>query len=377
MSNFWKTLIRRIADGGHEVLCLLPVPGPDDDPAWERDLAALGARVEHYPLDRKGLNPFRDFATLWRLRGLFLRERPDVLFAFTIKPVIHGSLASCLAGSPVRRNRHVMITGLGYMFEADSLVKKVLLQVARLLYRLAFSCVGSVYFQNQDDKALFERLSIVGRKTVVRLSKGTGVDVDHFTVQREPEGSPYFLYVGRLLEAKGLRDLAAAARLLQEEFPGARVGLLGPEEQGPGSVSLDEVLSWQQEGLVEYLGSTRDVRPFLARASVVVLPSWREGTPTSLLEAMAVGRALIVTDVPGCREVVRDGVNGLRVPKGDAPALASAMKELILESELRHRMAAASREMAEGEFSADHVARKLMQEMGIPEHPTEKKQVAP
>ena len=376
MSNFWKTLIRRVAGAGHELVCLLPVPGPDDDPAWERDIMSLGARVEHYPLDRKGLNPFRDFSTLWRLRALFAHERPDMLFAFTIKPVIYGSLAACLAGFPLKRNRHVMITGLGYMFEADSFVKKALLQVARLLYRLAFSCVGSVYFQNMDDKALFEKLSIIGRKMTVRLSKGTGVDLSHFPARQEPEGPPCFLYVGRLLEAKGLRELAAAARLLRKDFPEARVALLGPEEHGPGSVPLDEVRSWQAGGIVEYLGSTRDVRPYLAKASVVVLPSWREGTPTSLLEAMAVGRALIATDVPGCREVVRDGENGFLVPKGDAIALASAMKELILEPRLRRAMAAASRDMAEREFSAEHVARKLMQEMGIPEH-HEEKQVAP
>lgn len=365
MSNFWSTLIRRAASAGHEVLCLLPTPQAGDDPAWERDIIAIGGRILYYPLDRKGLNPLRDFSTLLRLRKIFAAERPDVLFAFTIKPVIYGAFAAFLAGRPARRNRHVMITGLGYMFEADTPVKRGLLQVARLLYRLAFACVGSVYFQNQDDRTLFEKLSITPRNTVIRLTKGTGVALERFATAPEPEGPPQFLFVGRLLEAKGLRELAQAARLVRRKHPEARICLLGPEEQGLGAIPMSEVLSWQEEGIIEYLGATRDVRPYLAAASVIVLPSWREGTPTALLEAMAVGRALIATDVPGCREVLRDGENGILVPKGDVPALATAMEQLILDPSMRRRMGAAGRAMAELEFSADRVADGLMSDMGL------------
>ena len=368
MSNFWSTLIRRISEAGHEVLCLLPESQPGDDPAWEADIASLGGRIMHYPLDRKGLNPFRDFSTLLRLRAIFAAERPDVLFAFTIKPVIYGSFAAFLAGTPARKNRYVMITGLGYMFEADSPVKRVLLHAARLLYRLAFSCVGGVYFQNQDDKNLFDKLSITPRSVTVRLSKGTGVALDRFSSMPQPphaEDAPLFLYVGRLLEAKGLRELAEAARLVKKEHPKARICFLGPEEHGPGAVALEEVRAWEREGIIEYLGATRDVRPYLASASVVVLPSWREGTPTSLLEAMAVGRALIATDVPGCREVLRDGENGILVPKGDPEALATAIKQLIVNPSLRDQMGAAGRAMVEREFSAVHVAAGLMHDMGI------------
>ena len=168
MTNFWTVLLRHMIEAGHEVICLVPEPLAGDDPAWEAALSDLGARIESYPLERKGLHPLHDLKTLLALRAFFKRERPDVLFAYTIKPVVYGAMAAAMAGFPAKNNRHLMITGLGYMFEADSPAKKALLQVARLLYRLAFACAGTVYFQNDDDRKLFERLSIIPGSIAVR-----------------------------------------------------------------------------------------------------------------------------------------------------------------------------------------------------------------
>jgi glycosyltransferase involved in cell wall biosynthesis len=364
MGNFWTPLIRLLRDRGHEAICCLPLPAPDDLP-WEGALADLGARLIHYPLDRKGLNPFRDLKTLLGLRAALRAARPDVLFAFTIKPVIYGSFAAHLANIPAKSRRHVMITGLGYMFEADTPIKRLLRQAARLLYRLAFSRVRTVFFQNPEDQALFAALGITPPSVAVRLCRGTGVDLARFVPSPLPAGDPVFLYVGRLLEAKGLRELAAAARLLKERLPSARLRLLGPEERGPGSVPLAEILAWQREGLLEYLGSTRDVRPYLAEASVAVLPSWREGLPAALLEAMAAGRPLIATDVPGCREVVRHGRNGFLVPPKDPEALAEAMRTIVLCPARLREMAAASRDLALTTFNAETIALDLMAHMGL------------
>ncbi|MDR2160953.1 MAG: glycosyltransferase, partial [Desulfovibrio sp.] len=286
MSNFWTTFLRLLHGSGHEVLCFVPHPSADDAP-WEEALRELGARLVHYPLDRKGLNPLRDLATVLGLRAALRATRPDVLFAFTIKPVIYGVFAAQLAGVPALARRHVMITGLGYMFEADTPFKRILRKAARFLYRRAFSRVRTVYFQNEDDRRLFEALDITPPSAEILLCRGTGVDVARFAPTPLPAGDPIFLYVGRLLEAKGLRDLAAAAGLVARRLPSARVCLLGPEERGPGAVPLAEVLGWQQEGLLSYLGAALDVRPFLAKATAVVLPSWREGVPTVLLEALA------------------------------------------------------------------------------------------
>jgi glycosyltransferase involved in cell wall biosynthesis len=364
MGNFWTPLIRLLQDRGHETICCLPHPAPDDLP-WEGALTDLGARLAHYPLDRKGLNPFRDLKTLLGLRAALRAARPDVLFAFTIKPVIYGAFAAHLAGIPAKSRRHVMITGLGYMFEADTPFKRFLRQAARLLYRLAFSRVQTVFFQNPEDQALFAALGITPPSVAVRLCRGTGVDLARFAPSPLPAGDPVFLYVGRLLEAKGLRELAAAARLLKERLPSARLRLLGPEERGPGAVPLAEILAWQREGLLEYLGPTRDVRPYLAEAAVVVLPSWREGLPTALLEAMAVGRPLIATDVPGCREVVQNGRNGLLVPPRDPAALAEAMRTIVLSPARLRKMAAASRDLVRTTFNAETIALDLMAHMGL------------
>ncbi|MDR2488450.1 MAG: glycosyltransferase family 4 protein [Desulfovibrio sp.] len=364
MTNFWSVLLRRMIAAGHEALCLVPETGAGEEEVWEESLAGLGARLVRYPLDRKGLHPLRDAVTLLSLWRIFRRERPDVLFAYTIKPVIYGATAAALAGVPSRDGRHVMITGLGYMFEGDSPVKKLLLQVARILYRFALGHAGAVYFQNDDDRRLFERLCILPHSIAVRQSKGTGVDVHHFTTHEPPAEPPIILFVGRLLEAKGLRELAQAAALVRTEYPQVRFQLLGPAETGPGAVPLEQVREWEEQGLVEYLGETQEVRPYLERASAVILPSWREGAPCSLMEAMSMGRAVIAADAPGSREVVRDGVNGFLTPVRDARGLANAVNRFIMEPALARRMGAAGRALMEEEFSAESVACELLRSMG-------------
>lgn len=361
MANFWTVLIRAMKAAGHDIVCLTPY----EQGEWNAALTSLGARLLHYPLDRKGLNPLRDAKTLLALRRIFKAEQPDLLFAFTIKPVIYGAIAAALAGKPFKKNRHVMITGLGYMFEADSGIKRLLTQVARLLYRLAFSQVHTVFFQNLDDKETFVRLRIMSPGTDIAMSRGTGVDLRHFAQAPLPPGPPVFLLVGRLLEAKGLYEYHDAANQLKVRYPEARFQLLGPPELGPGSVPLAEVELWHKKGTIEYLGETRDVRPYIAAAHVLVLPSYREGTPTSIMEGMSMGRAAVVTDAPGCRETVSQEENGLLVPLRDGKSLAKAMERFILDPDLARRMGGTGRAMAEAEFDADKVAAHIMAVMGI------------
>ncbi len=367
-SNFWSTLIRALSAAGHETLCLVPPPGQRaSDKEWNDALSEAGARVMFYPLDRKGLNPVRDMATLRALHGIFAHEKPDVLFAFTIKPVIYGVLASALAGFPKAAKRLVMITGLGYMFESDTLVKRVLTRVAALLYRASFSRAATAFFQNKDDLEVFTRLSIIPSGMRVRMCPGTGVDLARFTPALLPpvEKGLTFLLIGRLLEAKGLHEFYAAAKALKAKYPGARFQILGPPEKGLGSVPLETVQAWQAEGIVEYLGETRDVRPYLQNCHVFVLPSYREGAPTSVMEAMATARASVVTDVPGCRETVKEGENGFLVPVRDANALAAAMERFLLDPALALNMGGKGRAMAEARFDAEMIAKTIMTEMGL------------
>lgn len=365
MGNFWTVLITQLRERGHDVVCCIPERGPEDDPAWETALEGLGVRLIFYPLDRKGLNPLADARTLWALRRIFRTERLDVMFAFTIKPVIYGSLAAFLAGYPKKAHRHVMITGLGYMFEGGTPIKRLLMHVARGLYKLAFACVHTVFFQNEDDRSLFERLSITTKKTHVRMCKGTGVDLERFALAPHQEAPCHFLFVGRLLEAKGLRELAQAARIVKGHHPEARFSLLGPREQGLGAITPEEIAAWEAEGTFTYLGETRDVRPFVADADVVVLPSWREGTPCSLMEAMSMGRAVVAADAPGSREVVRNGVNGFLVPVRSPEALAAALERFIADPALAPRMGQKGRALAESELDATVVAQGIIRDMGM------------
>ena len=367
MSNFWSVLIRHMRKAGHEVVCCAP-PGDADA---EAALAAQGARLRHYSLDRKGLNPLSDLRTTRELFSLFRDEKPDLLFASTIKPVIYGCMAAKAAGVP---HVYATITGLGYAFEADTFFKKCVNRLGRLLYRVALSGAEGVFFQNQDDIKVFRQSGILGHNARVLTARGTGVDTKRFAPSPLPgysadghlSGSPVFLLVARLLEAKGLPEYAEAARLLKARYPDARFQVLGPPEKGLGSVSMEQVNAWQQQGSIEYLGETRDVRPYVAAAHVLVLPSWREGTPTSIMEGMSMGRPAVVTDAPGCREVVRNSVNGYLVPVRDPQALAGAMESFITNPESIARMGQAGRELALSEFDAEKVAARILVDMRVP-----------
>ncbi len=358
MANFWSVLIRHMRAAGHEVTCCAP-PG---DAAAEAALHALGAAFLPYPLDRKGLDPLRDAGSFWALVRLFRVQRPDLLFATTIKPVIYGCLAARVAGVP---RVYATITGLGYAFEADTLFKKCVNRLGVCLYRHALRRANGVFFQNQDDIRVFREQGILGPDARVLTARGTGVDTARFAPEPFPPLPPAGPVVF-LLVAKGIAEYAEAGRLLRAMGAGCRLQLLGPPETGLGGVDLAQVRRWEAEGLLEYLGETRDVRPFLAACHVLVLPSWREGTPTSVMEAMSMGRPAVVTDVPGCREVVRNGVNGLLTPARDPEALAGAMAHFVREPGDIARMGAAGRKLALEEFDAEAVAARILRDMGVP-----------
>lgn len=354
--NFWTLLLQKIQENGHEVLCLVPEGDDKSDEALRR----LGVSVLHYSLDRKGLNPLRDIKTCVELYRLFQQSKADILYASTIKPVIYGLPMATLAGI---RNRYAMITGLGYMFEGDTLFKKALTCLASVLYRFALSFTQVVFFQNADDILTFQEKHCLPKAIQVVQTKGTGVNTVHFAAADLPEGGPVFLLVGRLLEAKGIYDFAEAARLVKKDFPSARFQLLGPQETQRGGVPLEIIRNWAD--VVEYLGETRDVRPFLAQSTVLVLPSWREGLPCSLMEGMSVGRPLVATDVPGCRDLVKNGENGFLVPAHNPKELAKAMARFAADPSLAQRMGQISRHLALTIFDADKAMQQILACMNL------------
>jgi len=355
--NFRGPLLRHLIGDGHRVEAW----APDDAPEVSRHLAELGATYRRVALARTGLNPFTDLWTLATLYFALRDARPDVLIAYTAKPVIYGTLAARLAGV---RYCFALITGLGYAFGGESTARRWLTRLTALLYRIALKGAGVVFFQNPDDRALF-----LGRRIVpeakVRLLSGSGVDLGRFAPASTPGRPRTFLMIARLLRDKGVYEFVEAARLVRSRHPDARFVLVGPFDRNPAAIPAGAVEAWQREGVVEYLGELHDVRPQIAACAVYVLPSYREGMPRTVLEAMAMGKPVITTDVPGCRAAVAHGNNGLLVPARDAKALAGAMLQLVENPALVASMGAASLRRAREEFDVNRVNAAMIEAMGI------------
>lgn len=329
--NYRAGLVRALIDAGYEVAVIAP-----DGPEAAR-VRELGASFHALPMQPRGRSPLADLQLLARFRKLLGELRPAAFLGFTAKPNIWGAIAARSLGIPVFAN----ISGLGAVFAHGG----PLMRVMSLLYRQALKAPAIVFFQNPDDRDLFVAKGIVGPGQA-RLVPGSGIDLDHF----EPrggggEGPCTFLFAGRLLWAKGVAEFVEAGRLLLGHNRDLKLQILGIVEQGPTAVPRAALDEWQAAGLAEYLGATGDVRPAIAAADCVVLPSfYREGVPHILLEAAAMARPLITSDSPGCREAVEDGVTGFLCPPRSAPLLAEAMEQMAkLAPAKRRAMGAAGR----------------------------------
>ena len=359
--NFRARLIEELVAAGHQV----HVTAPDFDDALVSRLAGMGAQPHQVPLARTGIGPLSDLRYRSSIRRLIREIGADLVVSYTSKPNIWASLA---AGSLGVRSAS-LITGLGYAFTEGGGLKRKLVSIAsRILYRLATSRNYVVMFQNPDDRADFIAAGCLSDPSKARLVNGSGVDIRQFAVAPLPD-APIFLMVARLLGTKGVREYARAGLALRSRRPDCRVLLAGYRDEGPDGVELGELNEWQAAGL-EYLGQLADVRPAIAQASVFVLPSYyREGTPRSTLEAMAMGRPIITTDMPGCRETVTDGENGFLVPPRDADALSDAMQRLASDTSMRARMGAQSRALCERRFEVGDVTRTLLDHLSLDQIP--------
>lgn len=359
--NFRLPLMAEMRARGHEVLAF----APDHDGASRAALAALGIVPVDCAMSRAGANPLREAGVILRLRSLLREHRPDLCFGYFIKPVIYGTIAARLAGVP---QRFGLYAGLGFAFTADEkqgqgLKRRVLQHVITTLARTAARQSSRVMFQNTDDLGEFLSLGILPEEKAV-LVGATGVDLDDWPLAHLPEGPITFVLAARLLRDKGVGEYVEAARALRQSHPEARFLLLGSPDDNPAAIPRSEAEEWVAEGLVEWPGHVA-VRPWLEQAHVFVLPSYREGVPRSTQEAMAMGRAIITTDAPGCRETVEHGVNGLLVPPRDAEALAEAMRHLAGDRALVTRMAAESRRLAEERFDVHRQNDRLLGVMGL------------
>lgn len=343
--NFRSGLLRGLQDEGFEVVAL----APDDGHA--SSISGMGIRYIPVSFDRRGTSLLAELRLLGAYRRVLQAERPAAQLTFTVKPNIWGSLAARSLGIPTIAN----IAGLGTIF----LRKGALNRGIRRMYALALNGAETVFFQNPEDLELFVSAGIVpGAKA--KLLPGSGVDLDRFAPAPLPSVTnagagrtgPIFLMLARLLWAKGIGEYVEAARLLRERWPGSEFRLLGIEEKREGAISLEQVNEWHESGWIRFLGSMSDVRPAIAEADCVVLPSYYpEGTPRSLLEAAAMARPIVTTDLPGCRDVVVGGHNGYLCAPRDAQSLADALERVAcLSPAERARMGEQSRELAEKRF---------------------------
>ena len=320
------------------------------------DIQALGMTHHAIPMTRSGKNPLQELGTLLALVRLFRRLRPDVVHLVTIKPVLYGGIAARLARVP---GMVAAISGLGFVFLSNSLKMRLVRAVVARLYRIALGHPNSrVIFQNANDRDLLKSLGAVRDEQVV-IIRGAGVDLDAFRPTPEPPAPPVVVtMVARLLRDKGVQEFVQAARLLRERGVPVTMQLVGGLDAGnPASATQADVDAWQQDGCVQALGERSDVAALYAAAHIAVLPSYREGLPKSLIEAAACGRAVVTTDVPGCRDAIEPNVTGLLVPVRDAAALADAIARLAKDAALRQAMGAAGRALAEREFDINQVAR--------------------
>jgi glycosyltransferase involved in cell wall biosynthesis len=354
--QFRLQFLQAIVSAGHEVIAL----GPEHHVEIVEKLAEKGIQFRQYSLDRNGTNLFRDLRSLIELISIFLELRPNLIFSYTIKPVIYGSLAARLTGV---KNTYSMITGLGYAFLGGR--RNFLLnRLVTWLYRVALTKNSCVFFQNPDDMTLFFNKGLVRNQGRAIVVNGSGVDLNHYRYTWTPETGG-FLMIARLILNKGIREYVGAARVLKFRYPNVVFQLAGWIEDGPDSINVHELNEWIGEGTIEFLGKLGDVRPALDGCMVYVLPSYREGTPRSVLEAMAVGRAIITTDAPGCRETVVNGENGFLVPIKSAESLAYAMEKFVLDPTLAIHMGLRSREIVEDRYDVHKVNEVLLQEMGL------------
>ncbi|MFZ5945148.1 MAG: glycosyltransferase family 4 protein [Bacillota bacterium] len=351
--NFRGHLIKDLISAGNQVIAMAPETGV------EQEIASLGARFESIPLHRTGTNPVKDLYLLFYLYKRLRSIKPEKVILYTIKPVIYGSLACVLARVP---EIFSMITGLGYVFTQVS--TNLLARIIRILYGLALKYNKRVFFQNPDDLNLFVTLGLIEEEKSVIIN-GSGVDLERFYYSEANIKPLSFLLIARLLKDKGIIEFVESAKIIKSKYPSVRFMLLGPTDTNPSAIPLTEVKKWEEEGIIEYLGKKIDVRPYIKNCSVYVLPSYREGTPRSVLEAMAMGRPIITTDTPGCRETVTDGDNGFLVPVKDYVSLAKKMEIFINNTEIINKMGNQSRIIAEEKYDVHKVNRVILREIGL------------
>lgn len=355
LTNFRGELLKALAQRSQKVYALSNNPTQREID----EIKSLGCEALHYPVARNGLNPVKDLKTWWFLKALLKKHSPAKQLSYTIKPIIWGGLAARNSGV----EQYAMITGLGFAFQPGGVFKNALIRLVGSLYKMALKNAKAVIFQNRDNMQVFVDKGLVPSEKCF-LVNGSGVDLTHYKLTPLPS-APHFTLIARLLGDKGIREYVQAARVVKQKYPQAEFNLVGPEDPSPDGISLSEVLSWSKEGVINYHGAASDVRPFIEKCAVYVLPSYHEGMPRTVLEAMAMGRPILTTDVPGCRETVENGKNGWLVSKANVQQLSERMLWFIEHPEKWSDMGNESYRLAREKFDVNEINKKILEIMGL------------
>lgn len=357
-SLFWfrMDMMKEFIKHGHSVIAL----GPEPKSKWKNKFEENGIEYRQLFVERNGINPLSDLKTYRELREFMKKEKPDRIFAYQAKTVVYGSLAA--------RANHIkevypLIAGLGSVFRGEGIKNRIIRTVMKIEYRLACSASKKVFFQNNDDKNEFINNGIIKEDKVVIIN-GSGVNLEKFKVEPLPE-EPAFLFIGRLIRDKGVIEYLEACKQIKAENPKLRCLLVGPYDSNPSALQPEELKPYIDHGIIEYFGEQSDVRPYIKQCSIYVLPSYHEGTPKTVLEAMAMGRSIITSDAPGCRETVTDGFNGFLVPVRDIEFLVNKMKVLIKNPALCKSMAERSSKLANEKYDVNLVNSLIVETMGL------------
>lgn len=365
--NFRGKLLESIAQLGYEIHIVSPIL--EKYAADHNELINRGYHIHQIAMQRTGTNLVKDIKTFINSYQLLNRIKPEYVLSYTVKPVVYGTLAAWLAGVSYR---FVLFSGLGYTFQQveETNKRSIFQKFVHVLYQQALAKSSKVFFQNNDDLNLLKKLNIVHSMTPTVVVNGSGVDLNDFNVfplPRHESGGvkSSFLLIARLLKDKGIVEYVEACKQIKREYPDAEFHLVGSIDENPAAIEQAQLDQWISDGDIIYWGQVKDVRPAIAASSVYVLPSYREGTSRSVLEAMSMGRAIITTDAPGCREPVTNGINGYLVPVQAVTELIDAMRQFIEHPNLYEQMGSASRVIAVDKYDVRKVNAHMIAEMGL------------
>jgi len=361
LNNFRLPLIKKLLSEGYKVSVASPIDNFSDN--LQKELKDLDININIFKLSRVGLNFFKDFKSILEIFKIIRNSKPNIIISYTAKPVIYTGLVLKYFKNI---SYYPIITGLGYAFiERHSIKHKIVKYLIIKLYYESLKNSTKVIFQNKDDRSLFYKLKIIRKKNLPQVVNGSGVDLNIYPFSSLPS-KPVFLMISRLLIDKGVREYAEAAKIVRLHFPYVEFQLAGKFDENPACITSKELQSWIDQGVINYLGEIKSVQSILKTCKYYVLPSYREGTPRSTLEALSTGRPIITTDVPGCRETVIHEINGLLVPVRDSLSLANAMIRLLKEKdEIIKKMAQESYSIAKNKYEIRKVNQNMLDIMDL------------